>query len=69
MQKSRRRKTFSLLSSLLESLFAVCTRALSLSHSHRLLLLFRRNNHRDRVGEGEGKEGSLELWGGGRRLN
>lgn len=33
MQKSRRRKTFSLLSSLLESLFAVCTRALSLSRT------------------------------------
>lgn len=32
MQKSRR-KTFSLLSSLLESLFAVCTRALSLSRT------------------------------------
>lgn len=66
MQKSRRRKTFSLLSSLLESLFAVCTRALSLSRTRTGCCCFSvATTTGTGSGKGREKKGLSNFGGGG----
>lgn len=66
-----KKKTFSLLSSLLESLFAVCTHALSLSRALAQAAAAFPSQQPPGPGRGRGGKGrvSRTLGGGGRRLN